>query len=170
MYHKELNAQQIGISIDKSHNLNFVISISKGILLARKENQYSKIMSMTTSLFTPSKQIEIGQMGHLDSLNGWLLRVFRLDPGSGKRSSDFDITSLNIFLKLVESGSLRYRFPGWESAIKDLVHLLQGLAFCLWCSEEHVNECHAIEGSEDHIHLPIARDPLIMALGKNMNI
>jgi hypothetical protein len=68
---------------------------------------------------------------------------------------DFDISSFDIFLELIESGAFGNSFPGRQTAVEDFVHFFEGLAFGLGSGEEHVDKGTAIEGCEDHIHLPI---------------
>lgn len=92
--------------------------------------------------------------------------------GSRVRSrSDLQVALLDITLQPVETRGTAVRLPSRNAAVEDVVHLLKGLSLCLGSAahllarpsvldrydlrEEHVDESKAIEGSEDHVHLPV---------------
>jgi hypothetical protein len=70
--------------------------------------------------------------------------------------SDFEISGFDVLLKLIESGALRDRLPGWKPAVEHFVHFFQRLTLRLGGCQEHVDERCAVECCEDHVHLPVA--------------
>jgi hypothetical protein len=71
------------------------------------------------------------------------------------RNSNLKIPRLNILRQLVKLRALRHALPSRQARIKDLIHFLERLSSGLGGSEEHVDECEAVECREYHVHLPI---------------
>jgi hypothetical protein len=64
---------------------------------------------------------------------------------------DFDITSLDVALKLIKTRLDLASLPWRNAAVEHSVHLLERLSLGLRCCEEHVNESKTVEGTKDLI-------------------
>lgn len=53
---------------------------------------------------------------------------------------DLQLALLDISLELVEAGGAGLGLPGWDAAVEDVVHLLEGLALGLGSGEEHLSK------------------------------
>ena len=73
-----------------------------------------------------------------------------------RRRRNLNLSSLDIFLQLVQSRTFLNALPGFDTTVKHIVHFLQGFTLRFGRREEHVDECQAIERPEYHIHLPVA--------------
>jgi hypothetical protein len=62
---------------------------------------------------------------------------------------------LDITLDLFKTGNLVARLPGRDARVEDVVHLFEREALRLRGGEEHVDEGQGVEGTEDHVHLPV---------------
>ena len=83
---------------------------------------------------------------------GFHVDVLDLTMGVG---SDLEFAVLDVACDSVKTRLDFTGLPGRQTRVKDVVHLLQGLALRLWCGQKHVDESNGIEGTEDHIHLPV---------------
>jgi hypothetical protein len=81
--------------------------------------------------------------------------------------SDLEVSGFDVLFELVQSGALWHRLPSWETTFEDFVHFFQGLSLGLGCCQEHMDEGCAIEGGEDHVHLPVDCSRFVSRDGDN---
>jgi hypothetical protein len=71
------------------------------------------------------------------------------------RRINLDSTFLNVLLQSLQSTFFGNTLPWPLPTLKHNIHFLQCLAFSFWCSKEHVYQGETVEGSENHVHLPV---------------
>jgi hypothetical protein len=75
--------------------------------------------------------------------------------GAAKRRRDLEVAGLDLLGQLVEPALLLDGLPGRAARVEDVVHLLERVALGLGGHEGHVDKGGAVEGREDHVHLPV---------------
>lgn len=130
------------------------------------------------SLSSPSNpETKVARYSNRHSIDG-IAKDVRLDLGLSVNildmtvvvavTSNFEVTGLDVAGDTVETRLNLASLPGRKTRVEHVVHLFKGLALGFRGSQEHVDEGNGVEGTKDHVHLPVNR-PQKRGNGKSEN-